>query len=55
LIANSPMRSMILKGPTYLGANFLLTMNLQVSIIRETLRYMKSSISNARALLLLSA
>jgi hypothetical protein len=44
-----------LNGPTYLGANFSLTLNLWVPLIGETLRYTKSPISNERSLLLLSA
>jgi hypothetical protein len=48
------MRSIILNGPTYLGANFPLTLNLWVPLIGETLRYTKSPISNKRSLLLLS-
>jgi hypothetical protein len=43
---------MILNGPTYLRANFPLTLNLRVPLIGETLRYMKSPISNDRSLLL---
>jgi hypothetical protein len=46
---------MILNRPTYLGANFPLTLNLRVPLIWETLRYMKSPILNERSLLLLSA
>jgi hypothetical protein len=50
----SPLRSMIWKSPTYLGANFPMNLNLRVPLIGETFRYTKSPTSNERPLLLLS-